>query len=62
MKRTFTSKQERKQAEDKIIRDIRMIQEKLHQNRAKQELEVDKEQVMSVLTRYVELKKATKFN
>jgi hypothetical protein len=60
--KSFTSKQARKQAEDSIIRDIRLINKKLEIAREKKELEVDREQVMSVLTRFVELKKASKFH
>jgi hypothetical protein len=60
--KSFTSKQARKQAEDSIIRDIRLINKKLEIAREKKELEVDREQVMSVLTRFVELKKASKLH
>lgn len=62
MKRFFTSKQQRKQAEDAIIRDMREILSKREDEKAKSSETVDKEHVMSVLTKFVKLKKSTKFH
>ena len=63
MKRFFTSKQQRKQAEDAIIRDMRAILNR-REDAEKQNLAepVDKNHVMSVLTKFVKLKKTTKFH
>ena len=60
MKRVFTSKQARKQAEDDIISNMRVIQKRLDDHRARDEEDVDKVQVMSVLTKFLALKKISK--
>ncbi len=62
MKRVFSSKQKRKQAEDAIIRDIAKIQKTLEAHRENKDEDVDKKQVMSVLTRFIQLKKNTKLS
>ena len=56
MKRGFTSKQERKQAEDAIIRDMNKILRSLKQNSQQNADNIKKERVMTVLTRYLKLK------
>lgn len=62
MKRVFSSKQKRKQAEDTIIREMVHIQKKLEDHRIKQETKVDKEKIMSVLTKFLKLKSETKIH
>ena len=62
MKRVFTSKQQRKQAEDTIIRNMRQILFDLKQYKKKTNDPIDKKQVMSVLTRFIELKKSSRLD
>ena len=60
MKRSFTSKQERKQAEETIIRDMRLIKERLKDYKKETNEPVNKGHVMSVLKQFVQLKKLDK--
>jgi ABC-type transporter MlaC component len=61
MKRVFTSKQERKQAEDSILGNMQSILSRLKKHKqTKTEEKVDKQQVLSVLTQYLKIKKITK--
>lgn len=62
MKKVFTSKQQRKQAEDSIMRDMRKILSSLEEHKKARETKVDKEQVMTVLTKFVQLKKNGKIH
>ena len=57
MKRVFTSKQKRKQAEDNIIRHMNAILKRLEIHRSDK---TDKEKVMDVLTRFLKIKNKTK--
>ena len=61
MKRIFTSKQKRKQAEIKIIKDMQSILSSI-EDKQNDDVVVDKEKVMSVLTKFLHLKKTTKIH
>ena len=60
MRKVFTSKQQRKQAEDKIIREMRQILSDLDEHRRNEKDKTDKQHVMAVLTQFVRLKKSSR--
>lgn len=62
MKRVFSSKQKRKQAEDDIIRNMARVKKNLKDYRQAETVDVDKTKVMSVLTNFLKLKKDTKIH
>ena len=62
MKRFFSSKDKRKQAEDQIIRDLIKINDNLEKERNKLKAEKHKTHVMSVLTRFLKIKSDTKIH
>lgn len=62
MRKVFTSKQQRKQAEDSIMRDMRKILSELDHHKQIKETQVNKEQVMAVLTKFLQLKKQGKMH
>jgi hypothetical protein len=62
MRRVFTSKQQRKQAEDAIISNMRNILERRENEKTNTADPIDKEHVMSILTKFVKLKKLSKFH
>jgi len=57
MKKRFSSKKDRKQVEEQIIKDMTQIKDNLKEARVKQDNKTDKERVMSVLTKFLKLKK-----
>ena len=61
MKQGSNPKQKRKQAEDTIIKNMRIIQSRLEKDTIAVET-VEKERVMTVLTRFLHLKKSTKMH
>lgn len=62
MKKSFSSKKDRKQAEEQIIKDIAQIKGNLKQDRLKQDNKTDKQRIMSILTGFLKLKKDTKMH
>ena len=56
MRRIFTSKKQRKQAEDAIIKDMRLILSNLESYKQQSHEKIDKTQVLSILTQFVKLK------
>jgi hypothetical protein len=55
MKHVPSQKDKRKAAEESILRNMRAIQKELDEKRSQDE-PVDKEQVMDVLTRFIDIK------
>ena len=53
-------KETRKQAEEKILKDMRGILDNLAEHKATQSEPVDRKKVMSVITRFMELKRSIK--
>lgn len=62
MRKIFTSKIQRKQAEAAIIRDMRQILSDLNNHKNKEKEKIDKEQILSILTKFVKLKSSSKIN
>jgi hypothetical protein len=62
MKKSFSSKKDRKQAEEQIIKDIAKIKDGLNKNQLKQDNQSKKQGVMDVLTQFLKLKKDTKIH
>lgn len=62
MKRVFSSKDKRKQAEASIMRDIRKINQKLDDHRKSQSEPVSKEKTMQTLTEFLRIKRQSKIH
>ena len=62
MRKIFTSKVQRKQAEAAIIRDMRQILSDLNNHKNKEKEKIDKEKILSILTKFVKLKSSSKIN
>jgi len=62
MKRVFSSKDKRKQAEASIMRDMRKINKKLADYRAEDSEPVCREKTMLTLTEFLRLKKQSKIH
>ena len=62
MKRVFSSKDKRKQAEASIIKDIRLINEKLEHYRKSGQEPVSREKTMQTLTEFLRLKRQSKLH
>jgi len=62
MKRGFSSKEKRKQAEDNIIRNLRVIRKRLDDYRQKDEEPVSREKTMQTLTEFLRLKRQSKIH
>jgi hypothetical protein len=62
MKRVFSSKDKRKQAEASIMRDMRKITQKLEEHRRQQSEPVCREKTMRTLTEFLRLKKQSKIH
>ena len=53
-----TNKFSRKQAEESILKDIKVINKRLSAHRAEEELKVDRAHVIDVLKRYADIVKS----
>ena len=62
MKRVFSSKDKRKQAEASIMRDIQMINQKLETYRKDAVEPVSREKTMQTLTEFLRLKRQSKMH
>jgi hypothetical protein len=62
MTRKDTPKSQRKQAEESILRDMRDIQKGLDKHRAQDHEDIDKDNVMNILTQFLSIKKTTKIH
>ena len=62
MKRVFSSKDKRKQAEASIMRDMRIIHEKLESHRNAGSEPVSREKTMETLTEFLRLKRQSKIH
>ena len=62
MKRAFSSKEKRKQAEDDIIRNLRIIRKRLDNYRQKGSEPVSREKTMQTLTEFLRLKRQSKIH
>jgi hypothetical protein len=62
MKRAFSSKEKRKQAEDDIIRNLRLIRKRLEDYRKKGSEPVNREKIMQTLTEFLRIKRQSKIH
>jgi hypothetical protein len=62
MKRVFSSKDKRKQAEEQIMRDMRKINKNLAEYRKNGMEPVSREKTMQTLTEFLQLKRQSKMH